>query len=94
MLLVRQEMNITQAEFERLLPAAVNHVRIDAANGEYAGPAGAGRWRICLGPVRERRIGLIRLPLRDVEIHVTGLDDTEAAAFRRRFDLYFQKGGG
>ncbi len=94
MLLVRQEMNITQPEFERLLPAAVNHVAIEAVDGGYAGPTGAGRWRIHLGPARERRIGLIRLPLREVEIHVTGLNEADAEAFRRRFDLYFQKGGG
>ena len=94
MLLVRQEMNITQAEFERLLPAAVNHVAIHAADGEYAGLSSGGRWRIRLGPVRERVIGLIRLPLREVEIHVEAMGEADAEAFRRRFDLYFQKGGG
>ncbi|MBL8386464.1 MAG: hypothetical protein JNM90_25490 [Burkholderiales bacterium] len=91
---VRYRMNITQAEFERLLPAAVAHVPIERVDGGYAGAAGAGRWRITLGPQVEERIGLVRLPLREVEIAVDGVTEEAAAAFRRRFDLYFQKGGG
>jgi hypothetical protein len=94
MLLLRQEMNITQAEFERLLPAAVDHAPVRTGAGEYAGSTAGGRWRIRLGPARERTIGSMRLPLRVVEIHVEGMSEAEADAFRRRFDLYFQKGGG
>jgi hypothetical protein len=98
MVLVAYEMNITRAEFERLLPAAVGFAGIEStigdAGGEYSGCAESGRWRIRLGPARERCLGLIRIPLRDVEILVDGLTEAQAHAFRRRFDLYFQKGGG
>ena len=37
---------------------------------------------------------LIRLPMRRVEIELSGYGDDEAAAWLARFDLYFQKGGG
>ena len=91
---VVHSMNIKQAEFERLLPAAVAFVPVNVSDGVYSGKASGGEWRIRLGPERTHRIGLIRLPLRDVEIVLEGYSGADAAAFRRRFDLYFQKGGG
>ncbi len=91
---VAYEMNITQAEFERLLPAAVSHQAYAVSAGEYCGTVAAGTWRIRLGPERQHTIGLIRLPLRQVEIVLEGFAEEEARAFHRRFDLYFQKGGG
>ncbi len=87
-------MNITQADFERLLPAAVSHAPYEARDGVY-GHAAAGRsWQVRLGPEEVRRIALIRLPMRSVEIALSGFGDEEAAAWLARFDLYFQKGGG
>ncbi len=87
-------MNITQADFERLLPAAVSYAAYQAHDGVY-GHAAAGRaWQVRLGPEEERRIALIRLPMRRVEIELSGYGDDEAAAWLARFDLYFQKGGG
>jgi hypothetical protein len=91
---IRYEMNITRSEFERLLPAAVAHAAFAVEGGDYVSMAGPPRWRVRLGPERIRRIALIRLPLRDVEIELEGFDDAGAEAFRKRFDLYFQKGGG
>lgn len=90
----RYDMNITQVEFERLLPAAVAHVPVARADGTYSGGTDGKHWRVMLGPEQERRIALIRLPSREVRIELDGYGEAEAEAWLRRFNLYFQKGGG
>ncbi|OIR07213.1 hypothetical protein GALL_108020 [mine drainage metagenome] len=88
------EMSITRADFLRLLPAAVNHAPFSVA-GERIAHHGAGRsWNIRLTALPDLRIGLVRLERHRVLLSLDGYGEEEAAAFMRRFELYFRRGGG
>lgn len=87
-------MNITRAEFGRLLPGALGGSAFAIDGDTYSGRDGERAWSIRLGAEEVSRIGLIRLALREVAIELDGYDDAEAKAFVARFDLYFRKGGG
>lgn len=87
-------MNITRAEFERLLPGALGGAPFAVDGDTYSGRDGERAWSIHLGTEEVTRIGLIRLALREVAIELEGDDDAGAKAFMHRFDLYFRKGGG
>ena len=87
-------MNITRAEFERLLPGALGGVAHAVDGDVFSGRDGALEWSIRLGSEEVSRIGLVRLALREVTIELRGCDDAGAKAFMHRFDLYFRKGGG
>ena len=87
-------MTISQPEFLRLLPAAVDGATFTVSNGEFSyGNAGRG-WRITLTPLPDLAIVLIRLPRQRVVFAFRGYAADEIAAFFRRFDLYFARGGG
>ena len=88
------EMTITQAEFLRLLPAAVDGATFKAAGGIISHGHDQRGWRITLTPLPDLTHGLIRLERRRVVFSFRGYASEEIAAFFRRFDLYFARGGG
>ena len=89
----RYEMGITRAEFLRLLPAAVGHAPFLIDGDEIHGD-GAPSWRIKLRELPERRIGLVVLPVLEVELAVDTPSSAQAQAFVDRFLLGFQRAGG
>lgn len=87
-------MTITQAEFLRLLPAAVAGAPFESGGGVFDhGDAGRG-WRIVLTPLPDLAHGLVRLERQRAVFSFRGHSPEEIAAFFRRFDLYFARGGG
>ena len=50
---LRFEMTITQADFRRLLPAAVNHVLFIEEDGTFVHEDGVRGWRIGFAPDRK-----------------------------------------
>ena len=88
------EMSITRDDFLRLLPAAVGHQPF-SVEGERIEHRDAGRsWRIRLAPLPDLRVALVRLERHQVVLSLEGYSEEEAAAFMRRFELYFRRGGG
>ena len=89
-----QDMGYSRVEFDRqiqrVLPAENIHLRPDGAVLYI----GTGQLHIDLGPEQERRIANIRLPRMQVRFRFYDLHEPELSAFRTKFDLYFQKGGG
>lgn len=78
----------------RLLPAAVAGADFKAGDGVFVhGDANRG-WRITLTPLPELAIGRIRLERQRAVFAFAGYSPGEIAAFFRRFDLYFARGGG
>ena len=53
-----------------------------------------GRVEITLSEQRERRIALLRLPVVDVEIELSGFEPEALERFLAQFDRSFQRGGG
>ncbi len=88
-------MALTAAELHRLavhLEGGTAMARSERA--AFAELGDGRRWRITLGPERERRIALIRFPICDAEIRLEGFERPAAEAFVARFLKVFQKGGG
>ena len=94
-IVARHEMTITPAEFRRLarhLPGAeaacIEPLSISSTDE-------LGRvWKITLSNLRSRVIGLVRLPVADLEIEMRGYSSSEVERFLDRFYLVFRKGGG
>lgn len=87
-------MTITQEEFLRLLPAAVDGAPFASSGRAFSHEDGRRGWRIALTPLPELAHGLIRLERQRVEFAFRGYSNDEIADFFRRFDLYFARGGG
>lgn len=87
-------MTITQAEFLRLLPAAVGGAAYRVEGDEIVHGDAGGGWRIVLTPLPELVLGLVRLERYRVIFSFAGYEAGEIAAFFRRFDLHFARGGG
>ena len=88
-------MALTEAELHRLAVHLEGGSTMAWGARSAAADLGDGRrWRISLGPERERRIASIRLPIADAEIRLEGFDEAGIAAFLDRFHRVFRKGGG
>ena len=88
-------MALTAAELHRLAVHLEGGAAMTSGARTVAADLGGGRhWRITLGPERERRIALMRLPIADAEIRLEGFDEAGIAAFLDRFHRVFRKGGG
>jgi hypothetical protein len=87
-------MTISRSEFLRLLPAAVGGVPFDVTDGVISHECAERGWRITLTALPDRVHGPIRLERQRVEFAFRGYCAEELAAFFRRFDLYFARGGG
>jgi hypothetical protein len=87
-------MSISHGEVQRLLPAAARGYAVTAGEDGYLLRDGPRRVRVRLSPQGERAIGALRLPRTRVELEFENLSEAEIAAFLRRFDRAFQRGGG
>lgn len=87
-------MTITQAEFLRLLPAAVAGAPFVSSGGVIDHGDASRGWRIALTPLPDLTHGLVRLERQRAVFSFRGYANEEIAAFFRRFDLYFARGGG
>jgi hypothetical protein len=87
-------MSISRREFEQLLPAAVGNVPFRVVGDVFASESAEPGWRIELEAMPDLRIALLALPRHRVRIHLPGCDADQAAAFLKRFELYFRRGGG
>lgn len=90
----RYVMACTDADFHRLLPAAIGSFRYDAAHRCFTGGTPERSWQLCLTDAGERRIALWRMPLTEAVFTFTGYTDPEIEALLHRFFTYFQRGGG
>ncbi|MCB1521219.1 MAG: hypothetical protein KDJ37_11685 [Hyphomicrobiaceae bacterium] len=88
-------MTLTRDEFAKSLAAFAGRP-VDIVDGEAELPAGdAGRVAVRFVALPPRRLGgLLLLPQARVTVVLDGLTEPEAAAFLKRFDLAFQRGGG
>ena len=90
----RREMGITHAEFFRSLVPAVAPATFTVSGRSISVIGAPGKVEITLSEERERRIALLRLPVVDVEIELSGFDPDALDRFLTRFDRAFQRGGG
>jgi hypothetical protein len=87
------EMGFAPAEFHRLLPT-VAKVEYDAALNRFSHLEEGRHWSLRLINPRERVIGLLHLPLVDVELRFEGYTQPDIEALVARFKAHFRRGGG
>ena len=91
-LTVEKEMATDRREFRRTLRRALPEAEIAEDGDIITVRQGNGTLEITLSPERERRIGLLALPVITARFHYSGYDDP--AAHLARLDISFQRGGG
>ena len=91
-LIVEKEMAIERHEFRRTLRRALSEARIVEDGDTITVREGQGTLEITLSAERERRIGLLALPVITARFHYSGYDDP--AGHLARLDISFQRGGG
>ena len=89
-----REMGVTDDDFYRILPKAMGRHPYRLEGRTVHGSLDEGTVEIVLGPPQERRIALLRLPFAEVSFTFRGVTADAQQAFKRHFDLYFQRGGG
>jgi hypothetical protein len=87
-------MSISREEFLRLLPAAVAQDPFSVAGEEIRHQSGSRSWRIVLGILADRPLGLLRLPRLKVRIFLCGYSRADTESFLGRFELHFRRAGG
>ena len=91
---LRREMSITHKEFLRSLAPAVAPATFTVQGRSISVIGAPGKVEITLSEERERRIALLRLPVVDVGIELTGFEPEALKRFLTQFDRAFQRGGG
>ena len=91
---LHREMTITHAEFLRSLAPAVAPATFTVKGRSISVIGAPGKVEITLSEERERRIALLRLPVVDVEIELSGFEPGALDRFLTQFDRSFQRGGG
>lgn len=87
---VVKDMALSEADFFRWLPAALDGVSWRRDGSIVV----ADRFSIRLEPLPERRVGGLSLPVMRVSFDLTGLSPPERLALIQRFDSAFRRGGG
>lgn len=91
---LRREMSITHKEFLRSLAPAVAPATFTVQGRSISVIGAPGKVEITLSEERERRIALLRLPVVDVAIELSGFAPDALDRFLAQFDRAFQRGGG
>lgn len=89
-----KEMGVSHSDFFRILPRAMGAHGYELNGDTVHARLSNGSVKIVLGEQQERRIALLRIPYAKVTFEFEGVSEAECTAFRRHFDLYFQRGGG
>jgi hypothetical protein len=89
-----RELGLTHAEFHRSLPPAIAHRPFRLDGDRVIVEEGPRTVTISLGPQQQRRIASLRLPFVVVDFEFTGFTEAEFQDFMKRFERYFQRGGG
>jgi hypothetical protein len=89
-----RELGLTHAEFHRSLPAAIAHRPCRSDGDRVIVEEGTKTVTMTLGPQQQRRIASLRLPFVVVGFEFVGFTAAEFEDFMRRFERYFQRGGG
>ncbi len=87
-------MGITHGELFRLLPAAIEHREYTVVGDRILITANDVPVEIQFSPERERQIASMRFPVTSLEFGFCDMNEFDIAAFMRRFDRVFHKGGG
>lgn len=91
-----REMGLTEADWQRSLPGAVDRheLTLPAAGQAQVRLAAGGRLQLQWRVLPPRQIGLARLPRLQVDFAFDQVTADDRSRFMQRFDLFMQRGGG
>ena len=89
-----REMACTEAEWLRLLPAAIGRHAWRQEPGGASVTIGSGTLRLRWRVAQPRAIALLRMPRLLVGFRFGDVAAAERVDFMNRFDLFMQRGGG
>ena len=89
-----RELGVSEAEFFRSLPAALEHRQFTYENGCVRMESDARTVTIELGEQAYRAIASLRLPYIKATFSFFDFSEAERVRFMQRFELYFRRGGG
>lgn len=87
-------MGCSVTEFERWLPGATRHAKIERAGMTHRVHLEQGLVEIVLEERPARRIALMVIPVLAVTFRFHGMDASQRTAFLTYFDHYTRRGGG
>ena len=89
-----REMGCTEAEWLMWLPQAVGEHHCKLQTGSAGVRIGDGALGLKWQAAPARVIGLISIPVLQVNFRFAGITDEMRQTFMKRFDLCMQRGGG
>ncbi len=89
-------MGFSEAEFYRLLPAAIGKYRMEREGkvSRISHPTKQQELIVKVLSLGERRLGMIRIPRVEVTFQFIGFHPDERSRFMTYFDYRYQRGGG
>ena len=91
---IRREMGVSHADLFRILPTVVESGNTIVEDDVILIRESGGMIRICYSQERCRTLGVLRLPVTDLDFSFSGLSQAEIIRFMQRFDFSFRRGGG
>jgi hypothetical protein len=91
---VSRLMSVTEIEFLRMLPKAIEPLSFSMKENTVIVPIATGSVSIFFHIVSQRALGSLVLPMMQVDIRFDNLDEMNASRFLDRFDRAFHRGGG
>lgn len=92
---IEKQMGITESEFLRLLPRALDSEVYDVSGSHIRYVMAETKiLDITLGPESVRQIALMRMPTMPVTLTFSGFSDFERETLMQRFERAYQRGGG
>lgn len=91
-----RDMGYSEAEFYRILPAAVRDFDLSITGGEavITSKLGDHQLRLIVTPLPDRVLGNMRLPHIDVRFEFIDFSEQQRKEFMQAFDRSYQRGGG
>lgn len=90
----RYVMACTEADFHRLLGAAMGPCEFDPVSRAFSHSEAERAWSLTLANAGERRIAQWHVALTEVTFRFFGYSESEVETVLQKFFAYFQRGGG
>lgn len=89
-----REMGFTRAEFDRILPSALNGRAYSVKGSAVTSAVDGGTMQLLISEQKYRQIASISLPYLSIEFSFENLTESQVEETMRYFDLRYQRGGG
>ena len=87
-------MGFTRAEFDRILPSALNDRHYSMNGSSVSCQVEGGTMHLSISEQKFRKIASFSLPYLEIEFSFENMDQQQVDTTMRFFDLRYQRGGG